>query len=252
MIIPRRDGLQLNRSTACAILRVQLLEARLCDHVVHMIGTGGSFPKARAFITPHGHTVCRSSLPDGGNPCRSTPRPFDRRMQGRSSHRRRLPRHPPAIPGVPMTPDLTNGHVDSRVFRPSRGSSIRAIRITRRTPEWPPTFPRSASFYPGIERKPRCNRLPCFSAWTPRSHSTTSLRNTACRRPTLRSIERPLQVLPTPPVRARSLAPSGFDPWRYALACTRNRGIDPLRRACGLAAGTEVPTPSQRSRFTSQ
>ncbi len=134
--------------------------------------------------------------------CRSTPRPFDRRMRTRTPHCCRPSRFLPAFSGVPMTPVSADSHVDGRVFWPARSRSIRAIRITRRTPRRPRTFPSSRQVLPCPVRKPRYGRRPRLSTQKPRSHSTTSLRNAAGRRQTLRpATVRCRCCLPRPSVR---------------------------------------------------
>ncbi len=107
--------------------------------------------------------------------------------------------------------------------------SIHVIRITWRAPERPPAFSLFAGYYPGIERKPRCNRFSASLNAAPRSHSTTSMRNTAPCRPPFQEIDEPLQMLPTPP-----------RPHRHS----RRFRVLPLSRRICLYEGFEAPIHS--------
>jgi hypothetical protein len=85
----------------------------------------------------------------------------------------------------------------------------------------------------------------------PRSHFTTSLRNTSERRFTLRLVDIPTQALPTRPRPCTSLTIWQSLTSVTPLRCARgNPATDPLRRARGMVVEAEASIPSHGSRFT--
>ena len=134
------------------------------------------------------------------DPCRSVPRPFGRRIQIRSLHYCRPPRLPPAVTqraddsGFVQTATWTAVSFGQLVAAPSAQFALRNghqnnLRLSRHIPAIKPA---------GDENHNTIGHL-ILSNQEPRSHFTTSLRNTSERRFTLRRVDIPTQVLPTWP-----------------------------------------------------